>query len=148
MFYTKKVRATIDAAIAGLRRHVDSENLLTSRQIEEVQEQHAAAIATLSTTLKASLQEELRAEAQQLFQAALEADRKKRYDADEPFVEIISEHFNEAEGGVQLRLDWNGAFIKHLKKNGFTGPSDEAIVDNWIVALSRERLAEGGSEYK
>lgn len=84
---------------------------------------------------------------QKLFEQALEADRKKRYDSVEPFVEIISQTFSE-EGGVQLRLDWNKPFIDYLKKNGVTGPTDEAIVDNWLIALSRDRIAEGGSEFK
>lgn len=126
---------------------------------------HDAAIAELKAAFAATLTEfaaeqrntiansvadaevRIRGAAQELFEVALAADRSKRYDSSEPFVEIVSETFSE-EGGVQLRLDWNAPFINYLKKNGFTGPTDEAIVDNWLISLSRERIAEGGSEYK
>lgn len=100
-----------------------------------------------ATKIEAAITASLESRIQELFQKALEADRQKRYDSTEPFVEIVSQTFSE-DGGVQMRLDWNKPFIEYLKKNGFTGPSDEAIVDNWFVALSRERIAEGGSEYK
>jgi len=126
---------------------------------------HNAAIAELKTAFADTLAEygestrktiaeaadasqaKLLEDAQKLFESALAADRKKRYESEEPYVEIISETFTE-EGGIQLRFDWNQPFIRYLKANGITGPTDEAIVDNWVVALSRERLAENGSEFK
>lgn len=119
-------------------------------KMAELEERLASSITANSMLLDATItrmQAEIEGKSQQLFEAALAADRKKRYDSNEPYVEIVSENFTE-EGGVQLRLDWNAPFIKYLKENGFSGPSDEAIVDNWIISLSRERIAEGGSEFK
>lgn len=117
---------------ARLTQSLDFNQTFLENKLEELV---AAASAKLVT------------DAQALFEAALAADRAKRYGSSEPYVEIVSETFSE-EGGVQLRLDWNRPFIDYLKKNGFTGPSDEAIVDNWLISLSRERIAEGGSEFK
>jgi hypothetical protein len=92
----------------------------------------------------ASIKTELLGQVKTLFEQALEDHRKKRYESDEPFVEIVSEDFT-SEGGVQLRLDWNTAFITYLKKNGFNGATDEQIVDTWLVSLSNSRIAESGA---
>lgn len=125
-----------------------------NEMLQALEERLAAAITSTSTAyeatateLGAAIEAKLRADVQSMFEVALAADRSKRYDSSEPFVEIVSETFSE-EGGVQLRLDWNAPFITYLKRNGFTGPTDEAIVDNWLISLSRERIAEGGSEFK
>lgn len=95
-----------------------------------------------------ALKEAVKAEAQVIFETALAAHRKKRFDSEEPFVEIVSDTISE-DGGVQLRLDWNPAFIKHLRSNGITGSSEEAIVDQWLSSLSKGTgPAPNGSEYK
>ena len=118
-------------------------NKATSTMLQEMK----AEIISEMTSRNEAYAAEFESKVQTIFENALIADRAKRYESDEPFVEIISQTFSE-EGGVQLRLDWNKPFIEYLRKNGFTGPSDEAIVDNWLISLSRERIAEGGSEYK
>ena len=129
---TKKHQEAVDALEARLTQALEFNQTFLEQRLDELV---AAASAKLST------------DAQTLFEAALAADRAKRYDSNEPYVEIVSETFSE-EGGVQLRLDWNKPFIDYLKKNGFAGPTDETIVDNWLISLSRERIAEGGSEFK
>lgn len=133
MFITRKAH---EAALNALEERLNS-------AINTLRNTHEYALANAIAGVEAKLKDD----AQTLFEAAMAADRAKRYESNEPFVEIVSETFSE-EGGVQLRLDWNQPFIKYLKANGFSGPTDESIVDNWIVSLSRERIAEGGSEYK
>lgn len=145
MLFTPKARQDlVEEITANLKNDIRREAEIAHDNMKDVEQKVERAIAEAREALLATVREE----AQQLFQAAMEADRKKRYDDSEPFVEIVSENFDESAGGVQLRLDWNQAFITYLKKNGITGPSDEAIVDNWVVALSRERLAEAGKEYR
>lgn len=147
MFYTKKSQQELAAMITAVRdeNNTQLENRLASvisefdRKLEDAAVQAAEREAQLVETLKTT--------ADALFQEALVENRRKRYESDEPFVEIISQTFTE-ENGVQLRLDWNKPFIEYLRKNGVTGPTDEAIVDNWLVSLSRERIAEAGSEFK
>ncbi len=84
--------------------------------------------------------ENLKNTADELFDEALKRDRIRRYESDEPFVEIISESVTE-DGGVNLRLDWNQAFIKHLRAGGMQGATDELLIDNWISSLNSERQA-------
>lgn len=143
MLLTKKNKEMLMNEIGGNVMHA----------VYELMQSYQDTLTTLASNIsnlqneRDELQQQIEANTQKLFEAALEADRKKRYDSPEPFVEIVSQTFSE-EGGVQLRLDWNKPFIDYLKKNGFTGPSEESIVDNWLISLSRERIAEGGSEYK
>lgn len=140
MFITRKKH---DREINDLKLNVSE---IITAQLNMLEELVAASEVKIKTLLEAN-ETQLRADIQKLFEDAVAADRKRRYESDEPYVEILSENFSE-EGGVGLRLDWNSQFITYLKKNGFTGPTDEAIVDNWLISLSRERIAEGGSEYK
>jgi len=61
----------------------------------------------------------------------------------EPYIEVIGLDI-DANNPVQgaFELDWNEYFVKELKDKGFTGPTDEEIVDAWFnqvcknVALS------------
>lgn len=133
------VMGVVDTKLEAYNEEVLSVTALINDRMVRLEEE-------VNTTIEAK-NKEFESKVQALFEAAIAADRAKRYDSDEPFVEIVSQTFSE-EGGVQLRLDWNKAFIGYLRRNGFTGPSDESIVDNWLVSLSRERIAEGGSEYK
>lgn len=61
-----------------------------------------------------------------------EKDDKKN--DNQPWVQVIGEHISE-EHGIKIELDWNDAFIKYLKKNGYTGVSEEAIVQKWLTHL-------------
>jgi hypothetical protein len=150
MFITKKAH---EAALLALKqdfaeRLIEIAQTLTEQyrldldeKITETRNAEAEAAAVIRAEIETGMQT-IRDEYQQVFEKALEAHRQKRYDSEEPFVEIISENFSK-ENGVGLRLDWNSAFINYLKNNGFNGVSDEAIVDSWIVSLSRDRLGEG-----
>ena len=71
-------------------------------------------------------------------EAKAEATKKK-----EPYVEVIGLDI-DANNPVQgaFELDWNEYFVQELKDKGFTGATDEDIVDQWFnqvcknVALS------------
>lgn len=71
-------------------------------------------------------------------EAKAQATKKK-----EPYVEVIGLDI-DANNPVQgaFELDWNEYFVKELKDKGFTGATDEDIVDQWFnqvcknVALS------------
>ena len=41
-----------------------------------------------------------------------------------------------------FELDWNEFFVLQLRSNGYTGESDEAIVDAWFSELCRNVGAE------
>ncbi len=61
-----------------------------------------------------------------------------------PWVEVIGEQVDPKEG-IKIELDWNEPFIEHLKRNGYTGSSEEAIVQKWLAHLYQhliERMKE------
>ena len=52
----------------------------------------------------------------------------------EPWVEITSANYDEVRG-FRIELDWNEAFIQHLKESGIKGKSDEEVVQKWVGFL-------------
>ena len=56
---------------------------------------------------------------------------------EEPRIEIIGSEY-DAEHGIKIKMDWNDAFIKQLKQSGFTGTSDEAVVQRWLQQVSQQ----------
>lgn len=88
---------------------------------------------------KEELEQKKQTELKELFKASIKEDREKRYNSNEPFVEVISSHFDE-EQGIQLRLDWNPAFIKYLKKHGVPGHNEDEIVACWLRGLGRDSV--------
>lgn len=63
--------------------------------------------------------------------------RESTKDSDTPWVDIKSDSYDR-ERGLGLQLDWNDAFIRELKSKGFTGATDYAIVNSWLVQLHKQ----------
>jgi hypothetical protein len=63
----------------------------------------------------------------------------------EPFVSVLTTHVNpdNIRNGF-FELDWNEYFIVQLKQAGYTGESEELIVDQWFSELCRNVGAEEG----
>ena len=60
-----------------------------------------------------------------------EVDKKN---SKEPWVQVIGEHVDPKQG-IRIELDWNDAFVDYLKRSGYTGTTDEAIVQKWLAHL-------------
>jgi hypothetical protein len=57
----------------------------------------------------------------------------------EPWVAVLQTHVNpESPRNGFFELDWNEYFVLMLRKNGYTGITDEEIVDQWFSDLCRE----------
>jgi len=57
----------------------------------------------------------------------------------EPWVKVLETHVNaENPRNGFFELDWNEHFIVMLRNNGYTGVTDEEIVDLWFQDLCRE----------
>jgi hypothetical protein len=57
----------------------------------------------------------------------------------EPWVAVLDTHVNpENPKNGFFELDWNEYFITMLRQNGYTGVTDEEIVDSWFGDLCRE----------
>lgn len=63
----------------------------------------------------------------------------------EPWVAVLDTHVNpnNPRNGF-FELDWNEYFIVMLRNNGYTGGSDEEIVDAWFQDLCRQVGSEEG----
>jgi hypothetical protein len=57
----------------------------------------------------------------------------------EPYVAVLNTHINtdNIRNGF-FELDWNEYFILKLKEAGYSGESEEAIVDAWFKDLCRD----------
>lgn len=63
----------------------------------------------------------------------------------EPWVAVLDTHVNKdnIRNGF-FELDWNEYFIVQLRESGYTGESEEAVVDQWFQELCRNVGAESG----
>lgn len=61
----------------------------------------------------------------------------------EPWVAVLNTHVNKdnIRNGF-FELDWNEYFIVQLRGAGYTGDTDEAVVDKWFQDLCRNIGAE------
>lgn len=61
-----------------------------------------------------------------------------------PWVGIVSDDFNINLGtsGFSIELDWNDEWIDYLKLNGYTGITDEEIVDQWFSDVTASQTGQ------
>jgi hypothetical protein len=63
----------------------------------------------------------------------------------EPYIAVLETKVNpENPRNGFFELDWNDHFVAQLKSSGYTGETDEAIVDQWFQELCRNVGAEAG----
>lgn len=55
----------------------------------------------------------------------------------DPWVEVVGESIDPVRG-IEIRLDWNDAFIQYLKDNGITGKDEETAVQKYITLLYKD----------
>lgn len=53
----------------------------------------------------------------------------------EPFVNVLSIGFN-AENGIEVKLDYNQAFIRYLHAAGIKGKNEEETIRMWLAHLN------------
>ena len=105
----------------------DALELKAKAELEAVEAAKAAMIANEELRIAALSPKEL-------------ANEKK-----EPWVEVLQTHVNKdnIRNGF-FELDWNEYFVLQLRSAGYTGETDEAIVDQWFSELCRNVGAEEG----
>lgn len=71
----------------------------------------------------------------------VEYEKKVAELREEPYVNVLEMGVNpeDAKAGY-IELDWNDHFIKMLHDNGYTGQSDEDVVNKWFNDLCRTIL--------
>ena len=56
-----------------------------------------------------------------------------------PYVKVLEVKFDEKNpGDGYFELEWNNIFVKQLLEAGYTGDSEEEIVDLWFTTLCRQ----------
>ena len=72
-----------------------------------------------------------------------EFDKKVAELKKEPYVNVLKLDVNpeNAKAGY-MELDWNDHFVKFLHENGYTGDSDEAVVNKWFNDVCRTVLVQ------
>lgn len=60
---------------------------------------------------------------------------------EEPRLDVVHSGITE-DGRVQMKLDWNASFIKHLKQNGITGDTEEAAVNKYLALITKQAVEE------
>jgi|SRR5271157_3399461 len=79
-------------------------------------------------------QERLRLEEERKVQAsAHDKYLQQMYASSEPWVEVQS--WADTPQGVKVELEWNDAFVNHLKANGVQGTDEDQIVQKWVSQL-------------
>ena len=78
--------------------------------------------------------------------AVLEREKEEATKAGKAWVAVLDTQVNpeNIKNGF-FELDWNKHFVQNLKDNGFSGNSDEEIVDHWFSVLCNTIAEEGQS---
>lgn len=85
--------------------------------------------------LRKEVLEELRAENKAKEEKQREVEEKQA--EEDPHVEIKG-IVHDPKQGIKIELDWNDAFIQHLRNNGYDGADDDAIVQKYIAILAKQ----------
>ena len=61
----------------------------------------------------------------------------------EPYIDIISVDIDENDPSQgAFELDWNDVFVVRLMKAGYTGKTDQDIVDQWFHSVCKNVVME------
>ena len=77
--------------------------------------------------------------------AALDAEKEEATKKGEPWVAVLDTQVNpdNIRNGF-FELDWNNEFIEQLLDAGYSGESNEEIVDAWFRTIVMQMLEEEG----
>ena len=79
--------------------------------------------------------------------AVLAKEKEQASKKGEPWVGVLDTKVNpdNIKNGF-FELDWNNEFIEQLLDAGYTGETNEQIVDAWFKTIARQVLEEGGED--
>lgn len=122
---SEKLKDIDPEILAALRNQVRDEVLqeLNTREAQEKERQR--------------LEQEKDAEARKTY-----VERMKN--SSSPWVEIVGA--SESNGKIKIDLDWNDAFVLELRRNGFVGESDDAVVQHYVAILAKDVAEDMGTD--
>lgn len=56
--------------------------------------------------------------------------------------------YDDETGQIKIDMDWDEEFVNYLKRNGFTGATEEAIVHKYVATLYQGMVARQQAEGK
>ena len=63
----------------------------------------------------------------------------------EPYIKVLNAHVNPENPNFGFfEFDWNEYFIEMLRSHGYTGATEEKIVENWYISVCQSLLEEYG----
>lgn len=72
-----------------------------------------------------------------------EYDKERANYLKEPYVEVLSVDVRKEDPSLgAFELDWNDEFVKLLSEHGYTGRSDEEVVNDWFNTICRSVIAQ------
>ena len=79
--------------------------------------------------------------------AVLAKEKEEATKKGEPWVGVLDTKVNpdNIKNGF-FELDWNNEFIEQLLDAGYTGETNEQIVDAWFKTIARQVLEDGGED--
>ena len=98
--------------------------------------------------IKSKIQEEVKEKTSEEQRRAILAKEKEEATAkNEPWVAVLDTQLNpdNIKNGF-FELDWNNQFIEELLDAGYSGESNEQIVDAWFKTIAVQILGEQGVE--
>lgn len=91
--------------------------------------------STIAATVAAAVESRIR---------TIEEERQARAESTTPYFEILSEIETGIDGKTKLEMDWNPAFIEELRRKGYTGESEQDIIQKWMLRLAAQ--LDGGDD--
>lgn len=98
-----------------------------NRTLEQVQDHLAQCMKAVGKLVKAH--QALRKDVDVLL------DLKRRKESDEPWIDFTGGDI-DPEKGVELKFDWNDAFIDQLRAQGYKGITETELVGQYLLQLS------------
>lgn len=93
-------------------------------------------------TLRASLHEELTIGTYKTDQEVVDLWMARRnYEAEPPKLEVLHSAI-DSQGRLNLKLNWNDAFIRMLRAHDFEGETEDQIIQAYLASIARDN-AEG-----
>jgi hypothetical protein len=140
-----KTQAEIDAENEAAQAKVEQERLAREKELDEyftkrIAAEKAAAEAEAKRIAEEEEHKRLKNE------EAMAIYREEMKKSSEPWVEVVSGDVDPTNG-IQIKLDWNDAFITYLRQNGITGENEDIMVQKWLVGLNMS-IVDGKVEEK
>lgn len=57
----------------------------------------------------------------------------------QPYISIIGDTIHP-EHGIELALNWTDDFVKYLKESGYSGTTDELVIQKYLVVLYSDMI--------